>query len=67
LSPNNPTITYTTRADASPQAELDALAAVYRFLLLEKGDHHDLTSHSTKECTTRPDKKGKENADLLGD
>ena len=31
-----------------------------------KGGPHDLTGDSIKECT-RPDKKGKESADLHGD
>jgi hypothetical protein len=61
-------IVYTPRPDATQEAELSALAAVYRFLVLEKGDRNDLTGTSTKECTTSQDKKeGKENADLHGD
>jgi hypothetical protein len=59
-------ILYTPRPDATPEAELDVLAAVYRYLLLEKGGPHDLTSDSTKDCTTRPEQKGKDNADLHG-
>ncbi len=31
-----------------------------------KGGPHDLTGSSTKECTTRPDKKGMQDADLHG-
>jgi len=31
-----------------------------------KGGPHKLTSRSKKECTTSPDQKGKENADLHG-
>jgi hypothetical protein len=30
---NRPRITYAPRPDATPEAELDALAAVYRFIL----------------------------------
>jgi hypothetical protein len=30
---NNSRITYTPRPDATPEVELDALAAVYRFIL----------------------------------
>jgi hypothetical protein len=30
---NSPRITYTARPDATPEAELNALAAVYRFVL----------------------------------
>ena len=55
----------------TPEAELSVLAAVYKFVLFEsqanKGGPYGLTGHPTKECTTRPDKKGKENADLHGD
>jgi hypothetical protein len=32
-----------------------------------KGGSNDLTNHPTKECMTRPDKKGNENADVHGD
>jgi hypothetical protein len=39
-----PHIIYTQRADTTAETELNALASVYRFLLLEKGDHHDLTN-----------------------
>jgi hypothetical protein len=41
---DNPSLTYTPRPDTTPEAEVNALASVYRFLLLEKGDHHDLTN-----------------------
>ena len=59
---------YTPRPDATPEAELSALAAVYKFVLSQtsKGGPHDLTGDTTKECTTRPDKKGTQNADLHG-
>lgn len=30
---SSPRITYSARPDATPEAELDALAAVYRFIL----------------------------------
>jgi hypothetical protein len=46
---------------------VNALAAVYRFLILEKGDRNDLIGTSTKECTTSQDKKGTKNAYLHGD
>jgi hypothetical protein len=62
-----PNITYTPRPNASPEAEISALAAIYRFLVLEKGDRNDLIGTSTKECATSQDKKGKENADIHGD
>ena len=41
---DNPSLTYTPHPDTTPEAEVNALASVYRFLLLEKGDHHDLTN-----------------------
>ncbi len=66
-----PSIAYTPRPDATPEAELDALAAVYKFVLFDsqanRGGPHDLTSDSMKECRTRPDKKGRDSADLHGD
>ena len=71
MSPSNPTVTYALRSDVTSETELNALAAVYKFVLFDsqssKGGSHDLTGQFTKECTTRPDKKGKENADLHGD
>jgi hypothetical protein len=71
LSPAKAAITYAPRADATPEAELGALAAVYRFILFDsqasKGGLHDLTGNSTVEYTTRPAKKGMQNADLHGD
>jgi hypothetical protein len=60
-------IVYTPRPDATQEAELSALAAVFRFLILKKGDRNDLTGTSTKECTISQDKEGKESADLHGD
>ena len=41
---DSPRLTYSPRPDTTPEAEVNALASVYRFLLLEKGDHHDLTN-----------------------
>jgi len=32
---SDPHVTYTPRPDATPEAEVDALAAVYRYLLFE--------------------------------
>jgi hypothetical protein len=46
---NSPRFTYTSRPDATPEAELSALAAVYRFIL---------DSHAKKmaaEPTPEPD------------
>jgi hypothetical protein len=61
LSLSNPTITYTARADASAQAELDASVTIYRFLLLKKGDRHDLTSKAATEAEgVSQDRKGQD-------
>jgi hypothetical protein len=60
-------LTYSPRPDTTPEAEVSALASVYRFLLLETGESNDLTGTSTKEWTTSQDKKGTENADIHGD
>jgi hypothetical protein len=47
-------IVYTPRADAAPEAELDALAAVYKFVLFDsqanRGGSHDLTNDSTPKA-----------------
>jgi hypothetical protein len=64
---NSSHLTYSPRPDTTPEAEVSALASVYRFLLLEKGESNDLTGTSTKEWTTSQDKKGTENADIHGD
>ena len=49
----------------------NARARVWAFVFecwhAKKGGQHGLTKDSTKECTTRPDKKGTQNADLHGD
>ena len=50
-----PRITYTPRADATPEAELSALAAIYTLVLsnsqAKRGGTHDLTNESIKvEC-----------------
>ena len=46
-------ITYTSRLVATPEAELDALAACYRFVLfssqVRRGGPHDLTNNTTTE------------------
>jgi hypothetical protein len=55
----------------SPEQARDARARAWAFVFqcwhAKKGEQHDLTKDSTKECTTRPDKKGMQNADLHGD
>ena len=67
---NCPEVIYRSRPDATPEAELGALTAIYKFVLFgsqaSKGGPHDLTNDSTEECTTRQDKKGMQNADLHG-
>jgi len=66
-----PRIAYRTRNDATAEAELSILATVYKFVLFDsqasKGGLHDLTKHSTQECKTSQDKKGRDDADLHGD
>jgi hypothetical protein len=50
---NSPRIIYTSRPDATPEAELDALAACYRYVLFDsqarRGGPHDLTNKTTTE------------------
>ena len=71
LKTNATPLAYTPRPDASPESEVSALAAIYKFVLFDsqasKGGPHDLTNHPTKECMTSQDKKGMQNADLHGD
>jgi hypothetical protein len=63
---SSPCITYTQRSDAALDAELNALANVYRYVLFDsqarRGGSHELTSGSTKKWTTKPrnEQKGKE-------
>jgi hypothetical protein len=47
---NSPRIIYTSRPDATCEAELDALTAVYHFLLFEKGDRNDLTNETATQA-----------------
>jgi hypothetical protein len=65
---DSPRLTYTPHPDATPEAQLKVLANVYRYVLLDsqtnKGGSNDLTKNVTKECTTRPEKKGTDNADV---
>ena len=53
-------ITYTPRAGATPEDEMNALAAVYRFLIIEKGDAHDLTNQTLARAEGVNDKKGQD-------
>jgi len=50
---SEPRITHTPRPDASPEVELDVLAAVYRYVLIgsqtRRGGSRDLTNSSTAE------------------
>ena len=50
---DSPCITYISRPDATPEAELDALAACYRYVLFSsqerRGGPHDLTNNTTTE------------------
>jgi hypothetical protein len=66
----SPRITYAPRPDATPEAELAVLAAVYRFVLVDsqstRGGSHDVTNDLTKKQITGPEKKGKVDADLYG-
>jgi hypothetical protein len=56
---DRPRLTYTPRPDTSPDAEVNALAFIYRFLLLEKGDRHDLTSEAATQAEgANQDQKG---------
>ena len=54
----------------SPEQARDARARAWVFVFqcwhAKKGEQHDLKGDSTKECTTRPDRKGMHNADLHG-
>jgi hypothetical protein len=50
---SEPCITYIPRRDASPEVELEVLAAVYRYVLIgsqtRRGGSRDLTNGSTAE------------------
>ena len=52
-------IIYTPHPATTSESELNALVSIYRFLLLENGDRHDLTKEvSTKAEGETQDKKG---------
>jgi hypothetical protein len=65
---DSPRIVYQPREDATPEVELSALAAVYKFVVFDsqesKGGPNDLTKDMTKECTISQDKKGQDSADI---
>jgi hypothetical protein len=50
---DNPRVTYTPHPDTAPEAELSALAAIYKLVLsnsqAKRGDPHDLTNNTTTE------------------
>jgi hypothetical protein len=50
-------ITYTPRPGTSAEDEISALSTVYRFLLLEKGDCHDLTNNPTPKMVKNGPRK----------
>jgi hypothetical protein len=58
----SPRIIYTPHSDATPEAELSALAVIYALVhsnsQAKRGGTHDLTNESTKKRTTGPGKKG---------
>ena len=66
-----PRVVYRARDFAMPEAELSALAVIYRFVLFDsqasKGGPDVLTKNSTQEDTASQDMKGKGNANLYGD
>jgi hypothetical protein len=50
-------VVYTPHADATPEAELDALAAVYRFIL-DRADTRDRTPNSGPVDAAKETKHG---------
>jgi hypothetical protein len=60
-------IPYATGSFSTEQAR-DVRARAWAFVFecwhTKKGGHHDLTKNVTKECTTRPEKKGTDDADV---
>jgi hypothetical protein len=67
---SSPQITRAPHPSATPEAELSALAALYRFVLFDsqakRGGSHDLMNEVAKKRTTSTDKKGTDNADIHG-
>ena len=49
---NDPRIVYRPRPDASPESELNALAAVYKFLL-DRHAYKDIGDRSTQSHTRK--------------
>jgi len=58
---NSPHVVYTPRPDATPETELSALTAVYRYVLFDsqakRGDPHDLTNDPPSEMTNNGPRK----------
>jgi hypothetical protein len=61
LKSNAAQIAYVPRSDATHEAELSALSAVYRYVLFDsqarRGDPHDLTNSSTAEMAKNGPRK----------
>ena len=60
---NGARIIYTPRPDATPEAELDALAAIYCFVLTQSGASKEVTEQAlspTAAMTTEGCKQGRE-------
>jgi hypothetical protein len=66
-----PHISYTPNHEVTAEAELAALAAIYKFVVFDsqasKGGPDVLTKNSTQGDTASQDMKGKVNANLYGD
>jgi hypothetical protein len=52
---DNPRVVYTARHGVTPEEEICALSAVYKYVLFDfqarRGDPHDLTTSSTAQMT----------------
>ncbi len=57
---DSPRLTYSPRPHTTPEAEVNALATVYRFLILEKGEAYDLTNQTLARAGGVNDKKGQD-------
>ena len=65
---SEPRITYIPRRDASPEVELDVLAAVYRYVLIgsqtRRGGSRDLTNSSSAEMEKNGTQKNRKREGL---
>jgi hypothetical protein len=50
---DSPRMTYTSRPDATPEAELNVLASVYRFILFESSGPSKKGAESVPESSSR--------------